>query len=92
MTINEALTLTKGSYVCSRYTMPPLRPIRVTDIWINRLETIVRIRAASVSDDPQQWLDATGYELPPKGHKWDKIKSEWVSAAEMARRAKDRRA
>lgn len=97
MTLNEALVLGKGDYVCHPAKLdyrkvsgdPVKPPMRVTEVWINVKRTIVMIRIASV--DATAWLDATGYELPPSGMEYDKLDREWISPAEMRKRKSERR-
>jgi len=68
MELTEALGLRRGDFVTHRATMIPDQPVKVADVWINRTNTIVRIRLPAI--DPHQWLDAMGYSLPPKGKRW----------------------
>ena len=89
MTLEEALQVTEGSYVTSP-VMYQRRPLRITKVWFNDKLTIALCRIAQIGGD--QWLDLTGYDLPPKGMTWDKVMEEWVTHAEMKRRKEQRRA
>lgn len=84
MTLDEALGLRQGQHVIHRATAPPLRPCRITELWINSKRTLVRVRLASV--DPSAWLDACSYELPPAKQLWDERFLDWVSREEFRKR------
>lgn len=59
MTLDQALTLKAGDHV----THPmAIRPMRVTETWINATKSIVLVRIASVTKD-REWLDACGYDV-----------------------------
>lgn len=95
MTLEQALRLGEGDYVThaqdvkfDRDGVAQRRPIRVTATWVNEKKTIVRIRVASVAALP--WLDAQSFELPPAGHVWDKIETQWVTHEEMRKRKRAR--
>jgi hypothetical protein len=75
MTIAQALNVRDGATVISKYTSPPLKPLRVTRVWANDAKTIVRFRIAKLGD---AWVDSEGFEVAPKGKKWAPFKQEWV--------------
>lgn len=86
MTLEEALALKKGDKVTTPHSKVRHQPLRVTAVWVNDARTIVMIRIAAV--DSSAWLHATGYELPPAGHEWDRSEFRWVTkeyAAEKKR-------
>jgi hypothetical protein len=85
MTLQEALSIRPGDKLVTKYTGIPLRPVRVTDVWVNARHSIVLVRL-----DPAAWLDATGYDLPPKGMGWDDFHCEWVDSEELKRRKQGR--
>ena len=79
MTLDDALKLGVGDYVTHKHTAVTMRPIRITELWVNEKRTIVLVRLASVASSA--WLDATGYENPPAGKKWCKTCSAWETKA-----------
>lgn len=85
MTLQEALNLRVGDHVLHVATAVSRKPIRVTEIWVNAKKTIVCIRCASIRSSIE-WLDATGYELPPQGMVYDYKFRDWVTPAEKKRR------
>lgn len=80
MTLGDALELVAGDRVCHRLTAPPLRPLRVTEVWRNDQRTIVLIRMHALAG--QEWIDATGYDLPPAGMVW--AYDRWISPKEWS--------
>lgn len=83
MTIDQALALEKGAVVTTPHTVPAMRPIRVTDVWINPKRTIVLVHLAGIAKDA--WLDATGYDLPEPGTVWCLNHRTWETTAEHRR-------
>lgn len=63
MTINEALTLHKGSRVWSTVTTNPEKGYCVTDIWVNEARTIGRVRIHKLAGN--DWLPTEGFEKQP---------------------------
>lgn len=80
MTIEEALALREGDYVVTKLSAPAYRPLRVTAKWANEKQTIVLVRINSIAG--QDWLDATGYDLPPAGMKWSLFDRRWMTPEE----------
>ena len=83
MTLDDALALRKGDHVISNRTMPKYEPIPVTAVHINDKRTIVNVRLNKIGKE--QWLDATGYELPPTGKIWCRIHALWEWTADHRR-------
>jgi len=84
MNLADARTIKKGDTLIHPETAVRWRPISVTDVWMNKNETIVLVRLASV--DKTAWLDATGYEFPKPHSVWCKSHSEWESREVNAER------
>src|SRR5215813_12848549 len=84
MTLDEALACRVGDHVLHKATLIRDQPIRITAMWVNDKKTIVRVRLAAI--DPSQWLDLTGYTLPPAGKMWDRAFQDWVTRAEYKKR------
>lgn len=85
MTLDEALNLRVGDHVTHVATAVSRKPIRVTALWTNATRTIVCLRCASIKSSIE-WVDATGYDLPPAGLVYDYKYSEWVTPAEKKNR------
>lgn len=92
MTLADALQLRKGDFILHKAGIvygdtgePAMRPIRVTEVWVNAKRDIVLVRLASV--DAKAWLDATAYELPPEGMVWNRGDNEWITTADYLTRA-----
>lgn len=85
MTLEAALAMHKGATVTSKFTSPPLRPLRVTEVWVNARRTIVRFRVFALRgtrfDEAGPWLDSSGVELAPKDHEWSTLANRWEPRA-----------
>lgn len=74
MRLAQALQLKKADTVVSPYDSPAFQPRKITQVWANASETIVRMRIAKVSPDwisPEKWMPA-----PPDAH-WDSRTGVW---------------
>jgi hypothetical protein len=96
MTLADALALREGDTVCHSAGLdyradgtPVMAPIRVTKVWVNAKSSIVLIRANAIGG--AQWLDATGYELPPPGLVYDRTTFAWMTPEEKKLAVAERR-
>lgn len=85
MTHDEALGVREGDYITSKYTAPPLMPLRVRQVYQSPNGGIIRFRVGGLPAS-MQWLSYEAVNLPPVDHVWDSRNREWITTHEWKQR------